>query len=417
MRTLFISALVLTLLLSIDWYFYQAIRHLIADQPDRIRTLVRWIYWGITLVLAIVLVGMFMSTLSGYRPRGGSLDIYLFSTIFGIYLAKVLGLAPLLLDDVRRLGIWGYQQVAASQPGEAISRSTFLSWVGLGLAGTLYGTMLWGYTNVYNYQLKRIKLALPRLPKAFDGLKVVQISDIHSGSLGDRQAVQKGIDMILAEKPDLILFTGDLVNSYADEMDPWTEVFAQLKAPMGVYSILGNHDYGDHGGSFPDDAAKVANLNRVKELQQEMGWRLLLNEHALLEREGEKIALIGVENWSARGSFGKHGRLDKAYAGTEAAPVKLLMTHDPSHWDAEVRQQYPDINLTMSGHTHGMQFGTENPFFRFSPVQWMYKQWAGLYSEGSQHLYVNRGFGFIGYQGRVGIMPEITVFELKKANE
>jgi predicted MPP superfamily phosphohydrolase len=217
--------------------------------------------------------------------------------------------------------------------------------------------------------------------------------------------------MILAENPDLILFTGDLVNDRADEMTDYMDVFSRLKAPMGVYSTLGNHDYGDYV-NWPSPEAKVQNLEALKQVHSRLGWRLLMNEHVPLERNGHKIALLGIENWGAKGRFPKYGRMDLAYPGTEQYPFKILMSHDPSHWDAEVRVKYPDIDLMLAGHTHGMQFGVELPHFKWSPVQWMYKQWAGLYSEGSQHLYVNRGFGFIGYPGRVGILPEITVIEL-----
>jgi predicted MPP superfamily phosphohydrolase len=223
--------------------------------------------------------------------------------------------------------------------------------------------------------------------------------------------VAHGIDRVLAEKPDLILFTGDLVNDISKEVDPYKEIFSRLKAPMGVFSTLGNHDYGDYIW-WETPELKKANLDRLKQLQADMGWRLLMNEHVALEKDGQQIALIGIENWSAKARFPKHGRLDEAYAGTEKYPFKILMSHDPSHWDAEVRPHYPDIDLALAGHTHGMQFGVEIPGLKWSPVQYVYKQWAGLYEEGRQKLYVNRGFGFIGYPGRVGILPEITVIEL-----
>ncbi len=242
-------------------------------------------------------------------------------------------------------------------------------------------------------------------------MKIVHISDIHIGSLQDKNAVEAGINKVLQQKPDLILFTGDLVNNKAAEMEGWTDLFSQFRAPLGVYSILGNHDYGDYV-AWPSLEAKQNNLQQLKQIHAGMGWRLLMNEHVVLEKEGQKIALLGIENWGAKGRFPKYGRMQEAYPGTESIPFKILMSHDPSHWDAQVRTIYPDIDLMLSGHTHGMQFGMENPFFKWSPVQWMYKQWAGLYEEGGQKLYVNRGFGFIGYPGRVGILPEITLLEL-----
>jgi len=242
-------------------------------------------------------------------------------------------------------------------------------------------------------------------------LKIIQLSDIHSGSLSNPEAVAHGIERVLAEKPDLILFTGDLVNDVSTEVDPFIEIFSRLKAPMGVFSTLGNHDYGDYIW-WETPEKKKANLQRLQQLQADMGWRLLMNEHVVLEKDGQQIALIGIENWSAKARFPKHGRLDDAYAGTEKYPFKILMSHDPSHWDAQVRPHYPDIDLALAGHTHGMQFGVEIPGIKWSPVQYVYRQWAGLYEEGRQKLYVNRGFGFIGYPGRVGILPEITVIEL-----
>ena len=215
----------------------------------------------------------------------------------------------------------------------------------------------------------------------------------------------------MKEKPDVILFTGDLVNNTTDEMDDYADVFSQLKAPMGVYSTLGNHDYGDYQQwESPDH--KKANLEKMKEVQAALGWRLLMNEHVSLQKGDDKVALIGIENWSAKARFPKYGNLEKAHAGSDTYPFKILMSHDPSHWKAEVLEKYPDIDLMLAGHTHGMQFGVEIPGFKWSPVQYVYKEWAGLYAQANQKLYVNRGFGFIGYPGRVGILPEITVLEL-----
>jgi hypothetical protein len=257
--------------------------------------------------------------------------------------------------------------------------------------------------------VNNIDLNFDTLPEPFKGLRIVHISDIHSGSFTNKEAVEKGVQKILDTKPDLILFTGDLVNDAAEEMNEYKDVFAKLNAPLGVYSTLGNHDYGDYK-TWPSEADKVANLDRLKAVHAEMGWKLLMNEHVMLERDGDRIAVIGIENWGAKG-FVQHGRLDLAYAGSEQVPFKILMSHDPSHWDAQVKQ-YDDIHLTLSGHTHGMQFGVEIPGLRWSPIKYFYKQWAGLYEDGAQKLYVNRGFGFIGYPGRVGIMPEITVINL-----
>jgi len=301
--------------------------------------------------------------------------------------------------------------IAISDGAEGITRSVFLSWLGVAVGGSLLGTLIYGFSNKYKYQVKRIKLAYENLPPAFKGLKVIQISDIHSGSFTDKIAVEKGVQLILNEKPDLILFTGDLVNDRATEMEMYLDVFKKINAPLGVYSTLGNHDYGDYV-QWETKEAKMDNLEQLKGVHKLLGWDLLMNEHRILERNGDKIALLGIENWGAKGRFPKYGRMEKAYPGTENIPFKILMSHDPSHWDAQVRTAYPTIDLMLAGHTHGMQFGIEIPGFKWSPVQLMYKQWAGLYEEGKQKLYVNRGYGFIGYPGRVGILPEITVFEL-----
>jgi predicted MPP superfamily phosphohydrolase len=225
--------------------------------------------------------------------------------------------------------------------------------------------------------------------------------------------VNKGIDLILKENPDIIFFTGDLVNDRATEMEPLKTSFARLTAPLGVYSTLGNHDYGDYV-QWPNTAAKQDNLAALINLHKEMGWDILMNENRIIEKGGEKIAVVGIENWGAKGRFPKYGKMDQAVIGTEGVPFKMLLSHDPSHWDAQVKTTYKDIDMMFAGHTHGMQFGLENPYFKWSPVKWMYKQWAGLYEDGNQKLYVNRGFGFIGYPGRVGIMPEITVIEFSR---
>jgi uncharacterized protein len=274
----------------------------------------------------------------------------------------------------------------------------------------IFGSLVYGFRNKYRYQVKRIDLSYTNLPAAFRGLKIVHISDIHSGSFTDKEAVSKGVDKIMHEKADLVLFTGDLVNNVSDEMKDYMEVFSMIKAPMGVYSTLGNHDYGDYvHWNSPEE--KNANLDRLKEIHSELGWRLLMNEHCVLQKEDQQIALIGIENWSAKKRFTRYGDLSKAYAGTENFPFKILMSHDPSHWKAEVTKKYPSIDLMLSGHTHGMQFGLEIPGLKWSPVQYFYNEWAGLYEEGDQKLYVNRGYGFLGYPGRVGILPEITVIQ------
>ena len=269
------------------------------------------------------------------------------------------------------------------------------------------------FPGAHDYRVRRQTVKLPNLPASFDGLKIAQLSDIHSGSFFNKKAVRGGVEMVLAEKPDVIFFTGDLVNNEASEVMEYIDVFNKLKAPLGVYSITGNHDYGDYH-RWASAEAKQKNFNDLKEAHRLLGFDLLMNQHRFLESGGEKIAIIGIENWGGRG-FAKYGKLDEAYRGTEEASVKLLLSHDPSHWDAQVRPLYHDIDLMFAGHTHGFQFGVELGNFKWSPSQYAYKQWAGLYQEGSQYLYVNRGFGYLGYPGRIGMPPELTIIELKRA--
>jgi predicted MPP superfamily phosphohydrolase len=296
---------------------------------------------------------------------------------------------------------------------DGISRSVFLKTAALILGGSAVAGFLYGITNRYNYKVKRIKLSFGNLPAAFKGLKIVQISDIHSGSFDHHDAVARGVEKVLAERPDLIFFTGDLVNNKAEEIKPYMDIFSRLKAPLGVYSTLGNHDYGDYV-EWDSPHAKVANLEELKQIHGRMGWKLMMNEHVVLDRGGDKIAVLGIENWSAKANFPKYGDMRKAYDGLaqKQVPFKILLSHDPSHFDAQVSTQYKDVDLTLSGHTHGMQFGVDIPGFKWSPVKYVYSKWAGLYQVGAQYLYVNRGYGFLGYPGRLGIMPEITVLEL-----
>lgn len=399
----------------LDFYVFQAVKVITTPAGSRTRMIIHYGYW--ILSLGAILTLLILPYLH-FDHQAKMARSTVFAIIAGIFFAKVLAAVFFLIDDIRR----GIQWVAGKlffsntegetlQQGEKISRSIFLSWTGMLVGGGLFGSLVYGFGNKYKYQLKRMSLAFDNLPASFKGLKIVHISDIHSGSFTDKKAVQHGIEKIMKEKPDLILFTGDLVNNTADEMEDYMDVFNQLNAPMGVYSTLGNHDYGDYV-KWESPEEKIANLNRLKKVHAELGWHLLMNEHVTFQKENDTIALLGIENWSSKASFPKYGDMKKAHTGTDAYPFKILMSHDPSHWDAEVRKSYTDVDLMLSGHTHGMQFGVELPGFKWSPVQYVYRQWAGLYEEGKQKLYVNRGFGFIGYPGRVGILPEITVLEL-----
>ncbi|MBN8834418.1 MAG: metallophosphatase [Niastella sp. SCN 39-18] len=415
MRTPAGVAIIILIMLALDFYVFQAVRTISQNATSKTRFILFSIYWGIS-ILSVLGFLFFVFTDSPFL--GKRFRTYLFASITGIVFAKMIAIIFFIADDIRRAIQWIASKIFLSrQEGEIfqatpIARSAFLSWMGMAAGTVLFGSLLQGFSNKYNYHVRKVKLHFPNLPKNFRGLKIVQISDIHSGSFTNKKEVEHGVSLVMEQQADLILFTGDLVNDRAEEMDEYKEVFNKIQAPLGVFSTLGNHDYGDYVSWPIKGMTKAENLELVKKAHADMGWRLLMNEHIAIEKNGESFALIGIENWSAKARFPKHGRLDLAYPGAEKYPFKILMSHDPSHWDAEVRPQYSDIDLTLSGHTHGMQFGVEIPGFKWSPIQYVYKQWAGLYESENQKLYVNRGFGFIGYPGRVGIMPEITVFEL-----
>ena len=374
------------------------------------RTTVGLIYWA----LCIMSVGSFLLFPYFTNPY---FKQYIFSIGIGWVLTQIFMVLFFLMDDLRRGAFWTMGQ-AASIAGakfmnteKGIPRSTFLSWLGVGLSSTLFFSLLYGFGNKYNYKLVKKKISLNGLPLAFKGFKIIHISDIHSGSLKDKAAVLKGVELIEKQNADIVLFTGDLVNDRATEMHDWMDVFGKIKAPHGVYSTLGNHDYGDYV-KWDTVEEKKQNLEALKQVHHDLGWRLLMNENISIEKNGEKIKIVGIENWGAKARFPKYGKMDLAMQGVNKEEVAILLSHDPSHWEAEVIPKYSNVQLTLSGHTHGMQFGLENPYFKWSPVQWVYKQWAGIYDNKDQQLYVNRGFGFLGYPGRVGILPEITLIEL-----
>jgi predicted MPP superfamily phosphohydrolase len=373
-----------------------------------------FLYWATSILLVM---GVVVST---FRHMGLGARSVILLGFFLMAIAKLLALPFILIDDARRLVIWcknktKKEKKPARQPGPYdIPRSEFLMKAGLlagsiPLGGIIYGTI----SGVYDYQVKHRTLYLPNLPRAFDGIKLGQISDIHSGSFYNKKAVTGGVEMLMKEKPDFIFFTGDLVNSRTDEMYGYQDIFSKVKAPLGVYSSLGNHDYGDYA-YWPTEEASEKNFKDLLDTHKNMGWDLLMNENRRLKVDGEEIGILGVENWGSMRRFPKRGRLDLATKNTHDLPVKLLLSHDPSHWRAQVLD-YPDIDVMFAGHTHGMQFGIQTQHFQWSPIQFVYKEWAGLYREGAQQLYVNVGYGFLGYPGRLGMLPEITIFELKAA--
>ena len=397
----------------IDFYFFQALKVVTHSATARTKLIIFVLYWFISATAIVLLLLLPYINFENKFFRN-----VIFACIAGLFFAKIISSAVFLVDDIRRGVQWLAGKVIYSntegeayQKGEKISRSLFLSWAGMLIGAGFFGSLVYGFSNKYRYQLRRVQMAFEKLPASFKGLKLVQISDIHSGSFTNKLAVQKGVEKIMNEKPDIILFTGDLVNDRSTEMDNFMDIFRQLKAPLGVYSVLGNHDYGDYT-SWQSAAEKKTNMERLKRVHADLGWRLMLDENTQIERNGERISLIGVQNISGKAGFRSYGDLSKAYSGIDEQHFKILLSHDPSHWDAEVIKKYPEIDLMLSGHTHGFQFGVEIPGFKWSPVQYVYKQWAGHYVQGRQQLYVNRGFGFLAYPGRVGILPEITVIEL-----
>lgn len=349
---------------------------------------------------------------------------YVFGTLVLIFISMIIGSVIFIIYDLFKFFEWAgyvvFKIFKTSKPvplfSPIISRYTFLIWLGTVLSGTLFVSLFKGFFNKYNFKFKNITVRFLNLPQDFNGLKIVQISDIHSGSFRSSKPLENLVEKINKLHPDLILFSGDLVNNEAIEMLPHIQNFKKLKAQYGVYSILGNHDYGDYK-QWSSTAAKEKNFNDLIDTHQKLGWTLLRNQHICLKHPTSEasVYLLGVENWSKMARFGKHGDLKKTLMHVPEDSFKILMSHDPTHFEAEVEPHYPHIHLTLSGHTHGFQFGVNQPFLKWSPVEYVYKYWAGLYGKNNQYLYVNTGMGCIGYQGRVGILPEITVINLEKS--
>jgi predicted MPP superfamily phosphohydrolase len=425
MNRIVLFFIVSAILLLIDWYVFQAIKTVTRSATENTQRIIQIIYWGFTAVTIATYLTMQLlpPDAVGRVARG-----FIWTAILIPYFSKVFAILFIFVDDLGRFVRWVASLFYSpdiraavndtTQPNipatNVIPRSEFLMKTAL-IAGAVplvaftYGIV----SGAHDYRIRRIKLPLKNLPSGFDGMKIAQLSDIHSGSFFNKTAVKGGVEMLLREKPDIVFFTGDLVNNTADEVEDYMDIFNKVKAPMGVFSTLGNHDYGDYV-NWASPQAKIKNLESLKAAHKQLGWNLMMDENRILEQNGDKIALIGIQNWGS-GRWPKYGNLEKARQGTEDYPVKLLLSHDPSHWDAQVRPQFPDIDVQFAGHTHGMQFGVEIGNVRWSPAQYAYKQWAGLYQEGQQYLYVNRGYGYLGYPGRVGILPEVTIFELKKA--
>jgi predicted MPP superfamily phosphohydrolase len=399
--------LTIGLLLIFHWYSFQAIKTL---------TSAKWIGMVYLLFVAFVIGNLLLHTLYFERtPQTEPRLMYAIGFFISLFVFQAVLTFVLLAEDVIRIPQAIYHFFTRI-PGEVQfmpARRVLISKIALGLAALPFTSLLYGmYRGKYNYKVLAYELEYEDLPEAFDGFTITQISDIHSGSFDNPEKVAYGIDLINQQQSDLVLFTGDLVNNKAAEIKPWIPYFSKISATYGIYSVLGNHDYGDYT-RWETEELKSKNMESLFQSQKEMGWKLLLNEADFIEKKGARLAIVGVENWG--NGFKQAGDLDRALAKVEEKDFKILLSHDPSHWEAKVLPHPYKVHLTLSGHTHGMQFGIEIPgWIKWSPVKWRYKQWAGIYEASNQKLNVNRGFGYLAYPGRVGMWPEISVITLKR---
>lgn len=395
--------------LIFQWYSYQAIKTFTSN---------RWLLFAYFLFVIMVVGNLLFYTVVLERSTSNEPRLmYAIGFFISLFVFQILVTIFLLGEDIFRIpqGIYAYFSKMPDQVQFLPQRRKLISQIAIGLAAIPFASLLYGmFRGKYNFKVLSYKLEYDDLPEAFEGFKIAQISDIHSGSFDNPKKVQYGVDLVNAQDADVVFFTGDIVNNRAEEILPWIQTFKKINAKHGVYSILGNHDYGDYS-PWESPEAKKKNMEDLKKAQKKMGWDLLLNESRFIEKQGQRIAILGVENWGS-GGFKKAGDLNKALSNVAAEDFKILMSHDPSHWEAEVIPHPFNIHLTLSGHTHGMQFGIEIPgWIKWSPIKWRYKQWAGIYEKLNQRLNVNRGFGYLAYPGRVGIWPEVTVITLNRA--
>jgi predicted MPP superfamily phosphohydrolase len=403
----------LIILAIVDIYTFQLFKTIAKDSAPWVQKAINVTFWAIPIAMVVIFLLVAIQT---KLPFSKPIITYGRAFFFIAYISKFIIAGMLLLTDIVFILPKVFQYFGGDKPALMnYTRSRFVKNTALVLGALPFTTLIYGMIrNAYRYTVERITVSLDDLPKELEGLKIIQISDIHSGSFAFKEPIKRGIDLINKEAADLVFFTGDLVNDKAKEMDGLMDIFDKIESKLGVFSILGNHDYGDYA-QWKDHDEKVQNFENLKTVHKNLGWDLLLNENRILDINGAQVGIIGVENWSAAKRFRTAGDLEKAYKGVENTQVKLLLSHDPSHWDAQVNKEYQDIDITFSGHTHGMQFGIKIPgIINWSPVKYLYTQWAGLYQKGKQFIYVNRGFGFLGYPGRIGMLPEITVIELKK---
>lgn len=409
---LFISLFLLISFL-LDWYCFQGLKVITCGlrSGKKVVYIVYWLLLSGTSILLVISFLLMNRDAHGIPP----FTQWLINVFLTLFVTKLAFTIVLLMEDFYRFFATVVKTVKGDGKKEDLmpERRKFISQIGVIIAGIPFLSFIYGITRgKYDYTVHREILYFDDLPEAFDGFTITQLSDIHSGSFDNVEAVQRGIDLANAQKSDLFVFTGDLINNVAEEIMPWVSHFKQIKAPFGQFSIMGNHDYGDYvEWNSPEE--KTANIEKLKEYHALMDYKLLLDESVKIEKDGQKIELLGVENWG--NGFIQKGDLDRALQGTEKASFKILLSHDPSHWEERVKTHAQKIHLTLSGHTHGMQLGIEIPTIKWSPVQYRYPHWAGLKIENNKSLYINRGFGFIGFSGRVGIWPEITVLELRKS--
>lgn len=415
--TLLRALLFFGVLFLVDLYVFSAVKTIFSS--SRARTTASWIYWTLSFSFIVLSTYVFLTVSKSAGPSDIRIKLFMGSFVL-LYIPKIAVILFLGLEDVYRLlraVTVGIYKLTGNDPAYLLtyfeSRRKFISQLAALAASIPALGILHGITKgKYNFKVHRVEVAFKDLPAAFHGMTLTQISDLHVGSYDDREEVLRAVELINEQKSDIIFFTGDLVNNKSDEMAPWVDVFSQIHAPMGKYSVLGNHDYGDYI-PWPTPQAKVENMKEMFGMHEKLGFKLLRNENHRIEKDGQYLELLGMENWG--NGFARYGDLSKTMAGTQKDSFKIMLSHDPSHWEEQVMNSNKQIHLTLAGHTHGMQFGVEIPGIRFSPAQLKYKRWAGLYEENSKFLYVNRGLGFIGFPGRVGIWPEITVITLLKA--
>ncbi len=393
-------------LVFVEYYSFLSIRVGLADANTLVRRALYalWAVPPVTLIFSII-----YSRFASIADWSQTFRTYFFAFVFIIFIACFLGACVYFLDDVRRFGLW-FARLFQSPDVAKASRSKFLGQAAIFAAAVPFSVLSYGVIrNAYRYKLHEVKIPIKNLPASLEGFKIIQLSDIHAGSFALKEPIKNAIDIINQQQADIVCFTGDLVNSRADEFKPFVDIFKDIKAKEGVFAILGNHDYARN------KKYRESNFQTLHDMYEDMNWTFLRNQHVSISRGEHRLSVIGVENFSTKPYFPKTGDIKKALEGEQAADVRVLLSHDPTHWDAKVLTDHQDIDLTLSGHTHGFQFGVEIPGIKWSPAQWQYPRWAGLYTEGLQHLYVNRGFGCLGYPGRVGILPEISLLTLTRA--